>query len=445
MTAAISEPRAPRGWARAYRPLRPRRLLIELTVLVVAEVLLFRAYAHEQAASHWATHFLVALTATAVVHAAVLVLKGAPARGQLLWVLGLHLYAMFPDLLFSVGHIPHDGWMDVFLAHISSHDLPGGVKGWLLIALLASGAYAMLLSAWLAARRAEADAGLAPAIGVGGGALVHAQSDPRVHPLAHVRFGPVGPPQILLLHGLGASQAIWREVVAELEGSASRGLAPDLLGFGASRELGTRFELGDHVDALAALLERHGGPPLVVVGHSFGCAVAVGLAAAVPTRVAALVLVSPPVFRDPARARERLGHRGWLARRVVDGSPVASVTCGLMCLARPLAAHIVSRVAREVPEDVARDSVQHTWPAYRDALLTLLDANPLPAAIAHPGAPTTVVVSDGDLHAPASDVTASPHDSITLIELDGDHLLPLRHPRRLALLIGEQARRDERA
>lgn len=439
MTGAASGSAA-RAWAQAYRPLRPRALLIQLGILVVAEVVLFRSYFHHEAGFHWATHFLVGLTAGAVVNAVWLALKGAPARGQLLWVLGLHLYAMFPDLLFSPGLIPHDGWTDLFLGHISSHYVPGGDATWLLVALLASGAYATLLSAWLAARRAEADAGLAPGIGVGGSALLRAQADPRTKPLAHSRFGPEGPPQVLLLHGLGASRAIWRPVVVEFESKGARGLAPDLLGFGASRESGTQFDLDAHVDALAALLDRYPGPALVVVGHSFGCAAAVGVAEVVPERVAALVLVSPPVFRDAHRARERLGHRGWLAKRVLDGSPVASVTCGLMCLARPLAANAAARVGRELPEEVARDSVQHSWPAYRDALMTLLEANPLPQAIADPSRPTTVVVSDADEEAPAQDVTDWPHDAVELVELVGDHLVPLRHPQPLADLISERTR-----
>lgn len=93
-----------------------------------------------------------------------------------------------------------------------------------------------------------------------------------------------------------------------------------------------------------------------------------------------------------------------------------------MCLTRPLAARAVARVRRELPEDVARDSVRDCWPAYRDALLALLEDNPLPAAIARPSRPTTVVVSDNDQQAPAKDVTAWPHDAIELIELHGDHL-----------------------
>lgn len=37
------------------------------------------------------------------------------------------------------------------------------------------------------------------------------------------------------------------------------GLVPDLMGFGASRGLGTQFALADHVDALTALLNPTAG------------------------------------------------------------------------------------------------------------------------------------------------------------------------------------------
>lgn len=425
------------AWGRAFSPLGRRTLLVQLVVLIGVEAVLFASYRQHEAGFHWSTHFLVGLTTAALVLSAWLALKGAPARGQLMWVLGLHLFAMFPDLLFSPGQQPHDEWMDVFLGHISSHYIPGGDATWLVIALAAGAAYCCLLSRWLAARRAEADAGLAPGIGIGGGALLRAQRSPREEALAHTRFGPPGSPQVLLLHGLGASREVWRDVVGELERRGVSGVAADLLGFGASRGLGTEFGLPAHVAAVEALLQRCEGDSVVVVGHSFGCAVAVELARSHHARVRALVLVSPPVFRDPERARERLGRRSWLARQVLRGSPVASVTCGFMCLTRPLAGRLVARALRTIPEKVARDGVQHSWPAYRDAVTALLEDNPLPAALQAPPAPTTVVLGDADEQTPAQDVLAWPHEAVGVVELDGDHLVPLRRGEEIAGVIAE--------
>lgn len=416
------------GWTLAYRPLRVPGLLVQLVVLVGAELLLFASYRGHEASFHWATHFLVGMSMAALTNLAWLAVKGAPARWQLLSVLVWHLYAMFPDLLFSAG-IPHDDWMDIFLGHISSHYVPGGAYTWLCVAVTLSMLYAIFLSGWLAARHAEADAGLAPGIGLGGGSLVHAQSDPAATVLAHARYGPTGLPQVLLLHGLGASWAVWQLVAIELERQAVATLVPDLLGFGASRTIGTRFRLADHTAAVCSLLDRYQANSVVVVGHSFGCAVAVALANAEPDRVRALVLVSPPAFRDSIEARVRLGERGWLARRVLAGSPVASVTCGAMRLLRRPAGALLARLARTLPERVARDGVQHTWPAYRDALAALLDDNPVPAAIEAPRRPTTVVLGDADPETPVEDVLDWPHDRVRVIEVPGaDHLIPLRRP-----------------
>lgn len=417
-------------WTIAYRPLRARGLLVQSVALVAAEILLFASYRGHEASFHWATHFLIGLSAAALLNLGWLALKGAPARLQLLSILGLHLVAMFPDLLFGLG-IPHDGWMDGFLAHVSSHYIPGGTYTWLLIAVALSALYAIVLSAWLAARHAEASAGLPPGIGMGGRSLLRAQASPRTTVLAHRRYGPTGTPGVLLLHGLGASRELWAPVAAELEARGHAVLVPDLLGFGESRTIGTRFGLHDHVAAVTRLLDAHAAKEVLVVGHSFGCAVAVQLASPSANRplVSGLVLVSPPVFRDGEQARDRLGRRGWLARQVLTGSPLASVTCGAMCLLRRPAASLVARIANDLPERVARDSVQHTWPAYRDALMALLDDNPLPAAIGQPRAPTTVLLGDADLETPAGDVLDWPHEQVAVLAFAGaDHLLPLRRP-----------------
>lgn len=127
------------------RPLRTPVLAWQVAVLVVVEVLLFRSYAAHVAQFHWATHFLVGLTAGALWCTGVLRATGRPARLQLLPVLVLHLWAMWPDLAFRAG-VPHAGWMDwLALGHISSHYVPGDVLSWLAVAGLAWGAYALVL------------------------------------------------------------------------------------------------------------------------------------------------------------------------------------------------------------------------------------------------------------------------------------------------------------
>jgi pimeloyl-ACP methyl ester carboxylesterase len=264
---------------------------------------------------------------------------------------------------------------------------------------------------------------------------VRPQLSPAEGVLAHERRGPAEPPAVVLLHGLGASRSVWKLVDERLAARGLPVLMPDLLGFGGSRPIGTRFELLDHVRALCRLLEAIDAQRTVVAGHSFGCAVAVALAAHAPARVDRLVLVCPPVYRDRGEARERLGRRGWLARQVLSGSPAARASCQVMCLLRRPAGRILPRLVPDLPETLVRDSVEHSWPAYRDGVASLLEDNPLPAAIAHPTHPTTVLLGDDDQLAPPSDVLDGPHHAVDVRLLPSDHLLPVRWPEPVAAAI----------
>ena len=156
----------------AYQALRPVSLLVQLLVVVLAELALFASYGAHEAQFHWATHFLVALTAAALFLLARLLWTGIPGpQFLLLTVLGTHLYAMTPDLLFRLG-APHSPWMEVFLGHLTVHHLPGADRGWLVIALTCSATYVTVLSLWLRARWIEASAGLVPAVGCTGKAVL---------------------------------------------------------------------------------------------------------------------------------------------------------------------------------------------------------------------------------------------------------------------------------
>ena len=72
----------------------------------------------------------------------------------------------------------------------------------------------------------------------------------------------------------------------------------DLPGFGLSGEPGRVLDVAEHADHVAAWLEASGLAPVVVLGNSFGCQVAVDLAVRHPHLVRGLILVGPTV--DPA-------------------------------------------------------------------------------------------------------------------------------------------------
>ena len=112
------------------------------------------------------------------------------------------------------------------------------------------------------------------------------------------RYGPEGAPQILAVHGLTGHGQRW-QVLATQHLAGVSVVAPDLLGHGRS-SWAAPWTLDANVTALADLLVREAARPVVVVGHSFGCAVALKLAAARPDLVASLVLLDPAVGLDGA-------------------------------------------------------------------------------------------------------------------------------------------------
>jgi len=109
------------------------------------------------------------------------------------------------------------------------------------------------------------------------------------------RYGPAAPVRILAIHGLTGYGGRWRHLAGYLPEIAFA--APDLLGHGRS-SWAAPWTIDANVSALAALLDDEADAPVLVVGHSFGGALALHLAAARPDRVAALLLLDPAVGLD---------------------------------------------------------------------------------------------------------------------------------------------------
>lgn len=115
------------------------------------------------------------------------------------------------------------------------------------------------------------------------------------------RFGPAGPAQVLALHGLTGHGRRWRPLFDGHLASVTV-LAPDLIGHGRS-SYAAPWTIDANVAALATLVENEADGPVLVVGHSFGCAVALHLAAACPDLVSGLALLDPAIGLDGQRMR----------------------------------------------------------------------------------------------------------------------------------------------
>jgi pimeloyl-ACP methyl ester carboxylesterase len=131
----------------------------------------------------------------------------------------------------------------------------------------------------------------------------------------------------LLIHGAGASSAIWMMVMARL-GRVSRAVAIDLPGHGPSPAFEDRPQptLIDYRDAAGELAALTGLGPSVLIGHSMGALVAIEAALAWPDKVVGLVLCGAaprlPVSRELMKVIDEDYARfpEWLAARALSAS-----------------------------------------------------------------------------------------------------------------------------
>lgn len=120
---------------------------------------------------------------------------------------------------------------------------------------------------------------------------------------------------VVLLHGLASTSEVWRPL-ADLLQKNHRVLAFDLLGFGVAAKPGTiNYSVEDHTYAvLACLKKQHVTGPIVIVGHSMGCLVAVHIARLRPDLVQHLVLYELPLYTEnPVFRRHAMLQRMYFA------------------------------------------------------------------------------------------------------------------------------------
>lgn len=97
---------------------------------------------------------------------------------------------------------------------------------------------------------------------------------------------------VLLLHGVPQTSLMWRDLLPELAHERVV-LAPDLKGLGDSEVAGP-YDLPTLVGELGALVLHEAAGPIDVVGHDWGGALGIALAASRPGLVRRIVVVNAP-------------------------------------------------------------------------------------------------------------------------------------------------------
>lgn len=121
----------------------------------------------------------------------------------------------------------------------------------------------------------------------------------RVH---YQEAGPDNGPPIILIHGFASSTLVWSKVFLEFAAKGFRVIAPDLLGYGYSaKPRDFDYTIGAQARMVDRLLDKLGLEQAIIVGSSYGGAIAANIALDYPERVERLVLVGAVTNNEPTK------------------------------------------------------------------------------------------------------------------------------------------------
>lgn len=248
------------------------------------------------------------------------------------------------------------------------------------------------------------------------------------------RYGPARPTDILAIHGLTGHGQRWQTLATRHLGQFAV-VGPDLIGHGRS-SWAAPWTLDANVAALAALVEADA--PVVVVGHSFGGAVALSLAAVRPDLVSALVLLDPAVGLDGGRMRDiadgMLASPDYTDRAEARAEKANGSWCDVEQaeLDRELDEHLV-----ELPNG------RVGWRMGIPAVMSYWSELARPIALPRNGIPVTVVRATKTDPPYVTDELLAELDKradFTLVDLDCHHMVAHARPAQAAELIRKALR-----
>jgi pimeloyl-ACP methyl ester carboxylesterase len=121
----------------------------------------------------------------------------------------------------------------------------------------------------------------------------------RVH---YQEAGDSNAPPLVLIHGFASSTLVWSKVLLELGEQGFRVIAPDLLGYGYSaKPRNFDYTIGAQARMIVGLLAQLGIKRAMLVGSSYGGAIAATIALDQPALVKKLILVGAVSNNKPTR------------------------------------------------------------------------------------------------------------------------------------------------
>ncbi len=230
---------------------------------------------------------------------------------------------------------------------------------------------------------------------------------------------------VLLINGQPGSSLIWTRIEPLLQ---ARGM--DVFG---CDDAGPVLDQFAQASTLARRLGDERRSPAVIVGHGFGAGTALALAAWVPERVRALVLVAPMLraggipFVDRVLATPAIGPvASWLGFRT------AGLAFHLPWLRRRFLLERGGLTAGQADQVVRSFTRGHSWRRFcRERRNLAGDARRLQRMLGQVECPTFVIAARNDRVAPfptVSALAARVAGDARLITTDSGHLIPIDDP-----------------
>jgi len=262
----------------------------------------------------------------------------------------------------------------------------------------------------------------------------------RVH---YQEAGDEQAPPIILIHGFISSNLIWSHVLLPLARQGFRVIAPDLPGYGYSdKPADARYTIAEQARFVAGFMDGLGIKKAIVVGASYGGAVAATLALDYPDRVDKLILVGA-VTNDDAKRKFLLR----VSCLPVIGDLATPLFLGSRWILRKRMQNMYRRMQRPINEKMvaSRHHLLATANAHRAMIRTARawSANRIEREAALIRQPTMLMWGDQDDHMPLANAfrmrDAMPNAKLIVFRNCG-HLPPAEYPEKFVEAIGEFCR-----
>lgn len=244
---------------------------------------------------------------------------------------------------------------------------------------------------------------------------------PRKRRLRYVTDSGGNGDVIVLLHGFLASSRYWNRLKPRLLAAGYRVVTIDLLGFGkAPKPKHALYNYSEHVGHIHKAIDSlELTQPFIIAGHSMGALLAMRFSRDYTKKVASLILLQPPLFRNANEAYLVLRSTGAHYRFLFD-SRLRTLGWSIIRLA-PF-----------------RIIANHTRPSREGSLSSVIEAGEGLEDLKNVGIQTLVLLGLRDRPQyinNVSNLTLNTH--IDLVYTDAAHHMPIRSPKRTARSIIE--------